>query len=385
MNIDPPFESLQVACYARLLEKKYRALRRVVDMQGRLLFPNQNARMTRESSAKKKYERKLPPRSGKLFLLLILSAIITSAHTTVFAGAYPIRAVKIVVPFTPGATVDVAARIIAAKLSAYWSQPVIVENHPGAGSTVGAKFVAEGSPDGYNLLFTLSDTFTVLPHLAQYQSFHPMSDLIPINLMAVLVDAIVANPSVPANTLPELISYARTHPGSLRYGSPGPGTNIHLSMEMLKSLAKIDMQHVPYRGLEPAVTATISNVVHVTQAGYSARDLITSGRLKILAVAGSKRFDAFPAIPTTAELGYGKVDSSSWLMIAAPAKTPETILSKLDADLSRLLGEPDIRQQLVQRSGLIISDIRRDNAAASLIRQSAARAEAVNVSGVNKD
>lgn len=324
-------------------------------------------------------------RTWKLFLLLLLLAMLKSLQTTAFASDYPIRPVKIVVPFAPGATVDVTARIIAAKLSDYWGQPVIVENHPGAGSTIGARFVAEGNAEGYDLLFTLSDTFTVLPHLAQYRSFQPMTDLVPINLMAILVDAIVVNPSVPADTVPALISYARAHPATLRYGSPGPGTNIHLSMEMLKSLAKIDIQHVPYRGLEPALTATLGNVVQVTQAGYSARDLITSGRLKILAVAGPKRFEAFPTVPTTGEVGYGKVDSSSWLMMAASAKTPERTLDKIDDDLSRLLGEPDIRKQLVQLRGLIISDIRRADATEQLNRQSAERAEAVQISGVDKD
>lgn len=321
---------------------------------------------------------------GKLVALLCTLLLTSLLQTASFASEFPMRPVRIIVPFTPGASVDVVARIIAAKLQEIWQQPVIVENHPGAGSTIGARFVADGSSDGYNLLFTLSDTFTVLPHLAEYQSFHPMNELVPINLMAILVDAIVANPSLPANDLPALITYARAHPGTLRYGSPGTGTNIHLSMEMLKSLAKIDIQHIPYRGLEPAVTATVGGVVQITQAGYSARDLIDSGRLKILAVAGPKRFAAFPNIPTTAEVGYAKVDSSSWLMMAAPVKTPAGTLAKIDDDISRVLRDSSVRSQLVEARGLIISDIRRSDAIDQLNHQSRNRAEAVQIAGLDK-
>src|SRR5579872_5547013 len=154
-------------------------------------------------------------RTWRFLWVLLALAIIEPSPTTAFADSYPVRPVKIVVPFSAGATVDVVARIIAAKLSDYWRQPVIVENHPGAGSTVGARFVAEGNAEGYDLLFTVSDTFTLVPHLAQYRSFQPMTSLAPINLMAILVDAIVVNPSLPPNTLPELVSYARAHPAAL--------------------------------------------------------------------------------------------------------------------------------------------------------------------------
>src|SRR5262249_27986055 len=142
------------------------------------------------------------------------------------AREFPTRPVRLVVPFSPGATVDVAARMFAARLASYWDQPVIVENRPGAATTIGARFVAQSHPDGYTLLLSTSDTFTVVPHLPQYRSFQPATELVAIMLLATLVNAIVVNPNLPVSTLPELIGLARAHPGALRYGSPGIGTNV---------------------------------------------------------------------------------------------------------------------------------------------------------------
>jgi tripartite-type tricarboxylate transporter receptor subunit TctC len=324
-------------------------------------------------------------RFDRLLSLLILLVGDVALPSPAIAVDFPTRQVQIVVPYTPGAMVDIAARTFATKLSSYWGQPVIVDNRPGAGSTLGARLVAQAQPDGYTLLFSINETFTVVPHLATHRSFQPLSDLTPINLLATLTNAIVVNPSLPVTTLPELIAHAKANPGALRYGSPGHGSNVHLAMEMLKSLAKIDIQHVPYRGLAPATTAVIANEVHIGMAGYSGRELVESGRLRVIATAGPERLPAFGTVPTTAETGYSKVDSSTWLLIAAPAKTPKDILDKINSDLSRALNDPDMRRELIERRGLAIANIGRDTAMAHLERRSREDAEMVKVSGADRE
>jgi tripartite-type tricarboxylate transporter receptor subunit TctC len=275
--------------------------------------------------------------------------------------------------------------VFAAKLSEFWGQPVIVENRPGASTTLASRYVAQGTPDGYNMLFTLLETFTVVPHLAAHRNFQPMSELAPINLLAKLVNAIVVNPSLPVDTLHALVEYARANPTALRYGSPGRGSNIQLSLEMLKSQAKIDIQHVAYRGIAPALTAAITNEVQITQAGYSARDLIEGGKLKAIAIAGTERLQAFSKIPTTGEFGYPKVDSSSWLMMAAPAKTPKATLDTINKDLSRVLNDPEIRKQLIEARGLVITDSSGPTMLEQIGRSFQQMAEAVKVSGSDKE
>jgi tripartite-type tricarboxylate transporter receptor subunit TctC len=321
-------------------------------------------------------------------LVYVPAAIATALAQTpspVLARDFPVRQVQIVVPFAAGGAVDVAARLFAAKLSTYWGQPVIVENRPGGSTTIAAKQVAQGNADGHTLLFTLGDTFAVVPYLAQHRSFQPMNDLVPINLVAKIVNAIVVNPSVPAETLPALVEYARAHPTGLRYGSAGLGSNIHLTMEMLKSVTKIQIQHVPYRGLAPALTATVANEVQITVAGHSARDLIESGRVRAVAIAAAERMAAFPEVPTTGEFGYPKVDSSSWLIMAAPSKTPPAILSTINEDLSRALNDPEFRKQLIERYGHVPTNVGGAAAIEQLDRLSQHGAETVRISGADKE
>jgi len=271
------------------------------------------------------------------------------------ARDFPARQVQLVVPFAAGGAVDTAARLFALQLTAAWGQTVIVENRPGGSTTIASKQVAQANPDGYTLLFTLGDTFAVVPYLAQHRAFQPMNELVPINLAAKIVNAIVVNPSLPVETLPSLIAYARAHPTELRYGSAGLGSNMHLTIETLKAAANIEIRHVPYRGSAPAVTATVANEVQITVAGHQARDLVESGRLRAIAIAAQDRMPAFPNVPTTGEVGYGKVDSSSYL--AAPIKTASGMVKTINEDLSRILDEPEFRKQLTETYGNVITNI----------------------------
>jgi tripartite-type tricarboxylate transporter receptor subunit TctC len=317
--------------------------------------------------------------------ILVVSALAAALPPRAMARDFPVRQVQLVVPYAAGGAVDTAARLFALKLAADWGQTVIVENRPGGSTTIAAKQVAQASPDGYTLLFALGDTFGVVPHLAQHRAFQPMNDLVPINLVAKIVNAIIVNPSLPIDTLPSLVEYARARPTALRYGSADLGSNVHLTMETLKSVAKVEIQHVPYRGSAPAVTATVANEVQVTVAGHTARDLIDSGRLRAIAIAAQERMPAFPNVPTTGEVGYGKVDSSSYLIVAAPIKTPPAVVKTINEDLSRILNEPGFRKQLTETYGHVTTNIGGPAAIQELERFAQASAETVRISGADKE
>jgi tripartite-type tricarboxylate transporter receptor subunit TctC len=328
---------------------------------------------------------KINPFFRRLPKILVLLAVGAALPSHVMARDFPARQVQLVVPYAAGGAVDTAARLFAFKLAAYWGQPVIVENRPGGSTTIAVKQVAQANPDGYTLLFALGDTFGVVPHLAQHRAFQPMNDLVPINLVAKIVNAIIVNPSLPIETLPSLVEYARARPTALRYGSAGIGSNVHLTMETLKSVAKVDIQHVPYRGSAPAVTATVANEVQVTVAGHTARDLIDSGRLRAIAIAAQERMPAFPNVPTTGEVGYGQVDSSSYLIVAAPIKTPPAVVKTINEDFSRILNEPEFRKQVTETYGHVIANIGGPAAIQELERFAQASAETVRMAGADKE
>lgn len=321
----------------------------------------------------------------RLLAALVVCWAVGTFSSSGSADEFPKRQVTIVVPFAPGASVDIVARTLATKIASRWGQPVIVDNRPGASTTLASKYVAEAKPDGHTLFFTTSDTFTIIPSLTNYRSFKPTADLAPVNLLANLVNGIISNPSLPVATLAELIAYAKANPGELRYSSPGAGSNIHLAMEMFKAQAKIEIQHVPYRGLAPATTAVLSNEVQLSMAGYSARQLVESGKIKMIAIAGPERFPAFPNIPTTAELGYQKADSSTLLTLAAPIKTPRDILAKINEDVGSILNDPDVRRELVEARGLAILNLGLQAAAAELESRSRLGAEMVKIAGLDQE
>jgi tripartite-type tricarboxylate transporter receptor subunit TctC len=291
----------------------------------------------------------------------ILSAIVLAAlspavlPTKAAAQQGPIR---LIVPFPPGGGVDGTARVLANGLSAHLGRTVIVENRPGASTMLAAEMVARSEPDGQTLLFTLDQTFTTVPLLSKHLSIDPGKDLIPVNLVAKIPMVMLSGASVPAQTLPDLINYARANPGKVNYSSSGPGGTVHLSMEMLKALTKVEMLHVPYRGVAPALTAVASGDVHVTIGGYSsARGLIDAGRVKAIAIAGPDKAVELPTLPTTRELGYEKVDATTWLAVAAPGKMSSDKVEKLNQAISTVLKTPEARKQITDTLNFVISDV----------------------------
>jgi tripartite-type tricarboxylate transporter receptor subunit TctC len=318
-----------------------------------------------------------------LGVLLMLAAALGSALAR--ADAYPSHTVRIIVPFNPGAAVDIIARMIARKFSDESGKSVFVENRPGGGSLLGAETVAQSEPDGHTLLFTPDDTFTILPHLYKKLSFDPNKQLVPITGVAKIINSILANPAIGPKTLPELIDYTRVHPGELRYGSNGVGSAAQLAMETLKSRAKIDILHVPYKGNAPALLAIVSGEVQLMAIGFgTTRGLIEEGKLRPIAVAGSERDPGMPNLPTTAELGYPDVDVTTWLTIAAPAKTPADSVEKVNDAISRVLKSPEIRRQIEDRY-IVVTDIGPKDIAQDIAHRYQVNGEAVRISGVQLD
>ena len=309
------------------------------------------------------------------FALLIVPAAFSI--TVALAETYPSRPVRMVVPFNPGAGLDIVARIVANALSEQSAKPVVVENRPGGGGLIGAEGVAKSEPDGYTLLFSPDDLFTIVPHLSQGRSFDPNRQLTPVIAVGQAIDLIVMNPAIPAQTLPELIGYARSHPNALSYGSNGQGSATQLAIETLKSRAKIDILHVPYKGKAQAVLATVSGEVQLTIIGYgTASDLIDAGKLRAIVVAGSQREPGLPNLPTTAEFGYPDVDYATWFTISTSAATPRDIVHQVSDAFSRVLKSPQVRKQLAERY-VIVTDIGPDQTAQTIANRFQVNGEAV--------
>jgi tripartite-type tricarboxylate transporter receptor subunit TctC len=259
------------------------------------------------------------------------------------AQNYPDRVVRIVNPYPPGGSVDVMARLLAQKLGENLGQQFIVENRSGGGGNTGSDSVAKAEPDGYTLLFTAPGPLTVNQTLYSKLSFDPATDFAPIALFATAPIVLIVNPGVPANNVQELIALARKEPGKINFASAGNGTTNHLSGELFKSMAKVDIVHVPYRGAGPAMNDLIGG--HV-QMFFDLMPVVlpqvTTGKVRALGIAGAKRASSLPDVPTIAEQGVPGFDASSWYGLVAPAKTPEPVLAKLREEVAKALKTPDM-------------------------------------------
>jgi tripartite-type tricarboxylate transporter receptor subunit TctC len=268
------------------------------------------------------------------------------AHTTASAQAqpYPNRAVKIIVPFAAGGPADVYARFIAQRLTEALGQSYIIDNKPGAGSVIGTDVAAKSPADGYTLLL-MSNTHTVNETLIPNKPFHLMRDFVavaPINYSDLVL---VANPKVPANNLKEFIAYAKANPGKLNYASSGPGTPYHMAGELFKSMADINMVHVPYKGSSGARTDVIGGQVDVMfDAVTTMAEQVRAGKVKALATSGQRRSDVLPEAPTMNEAGVPGYDATIWLGLMAPIGTPKAIVDKLNETVSKIVSQPDVKQ-----------------------------------------
>ena len=277
----------------------------------------------------------------------MILALGTLASHAALAQAYPAKPIRLVVPFPPGGSTDIVARIVAQKLSDRLGQQVVVENRGGAGGTIGAEAVAKAPPDGYTLVVGTTSTHAVAPSVYGKIGYDPVKDFAPISLIAVTPYLLVVNPSVNVKSLQEFVGYVKARPGKLNYASAGTGSTTHLAMEMLKSAAGLYIVHIPYNGNGPAGTAVIAGQVEILFGSLPAvLPHAKSGRVRPLAVGTPKRSPSLPDVPTVAESGFPGFDASLWLAIMAPAGTPAPIVDRLQKEIHAVIASPDTADAL---------------------------------------
>jgi tripartite-type tricarboxylate transporter receptor subunit TctC len=265
------------------------------------------------------------------------------------AKGYPNRPIRFIVPYPPSGGTDIVARILAEPLAAVLGQPIIIDNRGGAAGNLGTDLVAKAAPDGYTILFTLS-SHTINPKLYDRLPFDVEKDFVAISLAALIPQILVANPSLPANNVRELIALAKAEPGKLNYASVGTGSPGHIAGELFKLKTGIDMVHVPYKGGGPAVSDTLSGQVQLLFVSLpAALQHVRAGRLKALAVTSDQRSQAAPDVPTIAESGVPDCIVNSWYGALAPAGTPVAIVAKLQAAMAQVLAQPEVRAKLFQQ------------------------------------
>ncbi len=277
----------------------------------------------------------------------LASAALALVHASAFAQAWsPSRPVTIIVPIV-GSTNDALARIIAPKLQEALGQPVIVENKPGAGGNIGADFVAKSKPDGQTLLVGYNGPLAINKALFEKMPYDPQKDLAPITLAVKSPQYLVAGPAGDFSSAKDFIAKAKAAPGKYSYASVAVGSASHLTMEMLKASAKIDVTHVPYKGATPAITDLLSGNVEVAfMVPGNVQQFVAAGKLKLLATTGEKRFRSSPNVPTLVELGYPDMEATSWVGLLAPAGTPQPIIDRYHDELVKILRSPDITARL---------------------------------------
>src|SRR5580693_4747048 len=280
---------------------------------------------------------------------IVLAALFAIASAR--AQDYPDRPVKIIVPTPPGGPVDVIARLTANSLQNSLGKGFVVENRAGAGNTIGSKDAAEAAPDGYTLLYSSASGLVIAPLLHPDAGYDPLKSYDPVALVGESSNILVVNPSVPANTVQELVAYAKANPGKVNFSSGGVGVLPHLIGEMFKARASIDIVHVPYKGGGPSINDVVAGNIQMTFEGTGVLlPLIQAGRLRALAVTTPKRIPQLPDVPTMVESGFPDFVSTSWTGLLAPAHTPQPIIEKLNTAINDGLKTPELKTALERLS-----------------------------------
>ena len=284
------------------------------------------------------------------YLMYALIVGIAAVATNSGAQIYPVRPIRLVVPQSAGGSTDLVARPLAQRVAEAMKGSVVVDNRPGAGSTIGTDIVAKAPPDGHTLL-AVAASFTMSPSLYKKLPFDPVNDFTPISLLSSLPNILVVHPAQPFKSVKDLLAYAKAQPGKLNYSSSGIATGTHMSMELLKHMTGISIAHIPYKGGAPSVTALLSSEVQLCFATIStALPHVKSGRLRALAVSSARRALAAPDVLTIAESGVAGYDYASWIGLLAPAKTPSAIIAKWHAESVRVMQTPEMKT-LLQHEG----------------------------------
>ena len=282
-------------------------------------------------------------------MILMLAAAFPGAT---LAADYPHRPIRFVVPYPPSGAADIVARILAQKLGDALGATVVVDNRAGAGGNLGTDLVAKAAPDGYTLLMGNVGPLAINVSLSKRLPFDPLKDLAPVSFMVVYPNVLVVNPALPAKSVSELIALAKARPGQLSYGSAGTGSSTHLAAELFKSMAGIEMAHVPYKGGGQAVVDVISGQVQLYFSSMlGALPHLKSGKLRALAVTGSKRSRAAPELPTIAESGFPGYEANNWLGLMVPAGTPAAIIMRLNREIVKIFAQPDMLERLAAQGG----------------------------------
>jgi len=275
-------------------------------------------------------------------LALLVGSLSLSAH----CQSYPAKPVRLVVPFAPGGSTDIVARLLGQKLNEIWGQTVIVDNRAGGSTVIGTDIVAKAPPDGHTLLVTPAP-FTIVPSLAAKLPYDPHKDFEPITLINTTPLVVVVHPGVPAASIKELVALAKARPGALNFGSSGSGGSNHLAGELFNAMAGVKMVHVPYKGNAPALTDLVGGHVDLLFNGLtSALPLIKSGKLRPIGMTSLKRAGALPDVPTVDEQGLRGFQAVAWNGLTAPARTPKDVIAKINADVLKVIRSPELLEKL---------------------------------------
>ncbi|HEY4665342.1 MAG TPA: tripartite tricarboxylate transporter substrate binding protein [Comamonas sp.] len=288
---------------------------------------------------------------------LAVAALSVAGIAPAAAQNYPNKPINIIVPFSAGGTTDILARIVGQALGNDLGQSVIIDNRPGAGGNIGGQAAARAAADGYTLFMGTVGTHAINAALYKKMPFDPIKDFAPLSRVANVPNLLVAHPSQPYKTVQELISYAKANPGVVNFGSSGSGSSIHLSGELFKTMAKVDMVHVPYKGSAPAVTDLLGNQIAIMFDNMpSAIQHVRSGKLRPIAVTTAKRSPELPDVPTVAEAGVPGYEATSWFGLWAVAGTPQPVMDKLHASLSKVLKDPAVIKKIADQGGEVTID-----------------------------
>ncbi|MSQ54258.1 MAG: tripartite tricarboxylate transporter substrate binding protein [Betaproteobacteria bacterium] len=280
--------------------------------------------------------------------LFAAAALLCGAFGALAQGAYPERPVKVVVPYPPGGTADLLGRLVSQKLSEAWGKSVVVENRGGAGGNIATESVARADADGYTLLLCNAPVLAINPTLYGKVPFDPVRDFEPVAMIAEVPLFLVVNPSLPAKNFEEFLDHVKKAQGNINYASGSIGSTTHLAMELFKTLAKVQLTHIPYKGSGPAITAVVAGEVQIMfELMPSAMSFVKSGRMRALAVTSAKRSPVMPELPTVAEAGLPGYDVGSWFGLCAPGKTPRAIVEKASADVNAVLNTQDMRERIL--------------------------------------
>jgi tripartite-type tricarboxylate transporter receptor subunit TctC len=283
-------------------------------------------------------------KGGNRFAIALMALVAGAA----MAQDFPSRPIRIIVPSTAGGSVDTLARLVGMRLAERWGQQVVVDNRPGAGGIIGAQLTANAAPDGYTLIMATVSAMATNVSLARNLPYDPVRDFAPVTEVASQQIVLLVNPSVPAKSVQELIQLAKAKPGQLTFASAGTGSGGHLSGELLKILAGIDITHVPYKGIAPAIVDVISGQVSMTFTSIiSGTPHIKSGKTRALAVTGAHRSPALPDVPTMVEAGVRGYESSTWYGLLAPKATPRAVVMKLNREVVAIINLPEVKSHLL--------------------------------------